>query len=304
MVAPCVSGDLHRASVSAIQALIDFPAAGQQTNDYEEFRRAGLAPNDDAWAVERALTEYLESVWQQPDNGIWEMRGPQRHFVHSKVMAWVAFDRAVRSIEKWQLAGPVERWKQIRGTLHAEICDRGFDRSLNSFVQYLNQNKAAVNDKPIYMHGEKDGIDVEIALQWNDGYSETVYTFANNINTHEGGTHLSGFRAALTRTINAYAGANGLAKDLKESISGDDIREGLIAIIRSLPTSAVWWETPSRSSRSTRPRQLRPGSARPSYTNPVYTCSSDAPARIILYALSAECTPPTPMIGIRPPTRR
>ena len=107
-----------------------------------------------------------------------------------------------------------------------------YEGGINSFVQYLNQNKSAVNDKPIYMHGERDGIDVEIALQWNDGYSETVYSFANNINTHEGGTHLSGFRSALTRTINYYVGKNNLAKDLKDAnIGGDDIREGLIAVI-------------------------------------------------------------------------
>ena len=107
-----------------------------------------------------------------------------------------------------------------------------YEGGINSFVQYLNQNKSVVNDKPIYMHGEKDGIDVEIALQWNDSYAETVYTFANNINTHEGGTHLSGFRSALTRTINYYVGKNGLAKDLKDAnIGGDDIREGLIAVI-------------------------------------------------------------------------
>jgi DNA gyrase subunit B len=81
------------------------------------------------------------------------------------------------------------------------------------------------------MTGDRDGIDAEIALQWNDGYSEAIYTFANNINTHEGGTHLSGFRSALTRTINFYAGKNNLAKDLKESLSGDDIREGLTAVI-------------------------------------------------------------------------
>src|SRR5688500_3326686 len=79
-----------------------------------------------------------------------------------------------------------------------------YEGGINSFVQYLNQNRAATTDKPIYMRGEKEGIDVEISLQWNDSYTETVYSFANNINTHEGGTHLSGFRAALTRTINSY----------------------------------------------------------------------------------------------------
>jgi DNA gyrase subunit B len=100
-----------------------------------------------------------------------------------------------------------------------------------SFVQHLNTNKVGVNEKPIYMRGEKDGIDAEIALQWNDGYAETLYSFANNINTHEGGTHLSGFRAALTRTVNYYASKNNLSKDLKESVSGDDIREGLTAVV-------------------------------------------------------------------------
>src|SRR5215467_7869959 len=107
-----------------------------------------------------------------------------------------------------------------------------YEGGIVSFVQYLNTNKASVNDKPIYMRGEKDGIDVEIALQWNDGYAETLYSFANNINTHEGGTHLSGFRSALTRTVNSYSTKNNLAKDLKDAaISGDDIREGLTAVI-------------------------------------------------------------------------
>jgi DNA gyrase subunit B len=106
-----------------------------------------------------------------------------------------------------------------------------YEGGIVSFVDHLNKNKAAINDKPIFMRGDRDGIDVEVALQWNDGYSETLYSFANNINTHEGGTHVSGFRAALTRTINNYASKNNLAKDLSESIAGDDIREGLTAVV-------------------------------------------------------------------------
>ena len=109
--------------------------------------------------------------------------------------------------------------------------DFKYDGGIVSFVTHLNKNKLAVNEKPIYMRGDKDGIIAEIALQWNDGYSETVYSFANNINTHEGGTHLSGFRAALTRSLNFYASKNQLAKDAGEGVSGDDIREGLTGVI-------------------------------------------------------------------------
>ena len=121
-------------------------------------------------------------------------------------------------------------------TIHDERDGKGhkfqYEGGITSFVQHLNKNKAVVNDKPVFMKGEKDGIDVEIALQWNDGYSELIFSFANNINTHEGGTHLSGFRSALTRTINAYGVKNNLAKDLKDAtLSGDDIREGLTGVI-------------------------------------------------------------------------
>jgi DNA gyrase subunit B len=107
-----------------------------------------------------------------------------------------------------------------------------YEGGIVSFVQHLNTNKGIVNEKAIYMHGVRDGIDAEIALQWNDGYNPQEFSFANNINTHEGGTHLSGFRAALTRTVNAYAARNNLTKDLKDAtISGDDIREGMTAVI-------------------------------------------------------------------------
>ncbi len=107
-----------------------------------------------------------------------------------------------------------------------------YEGGIVSFVQHLNKNKTVINAAPVFVKGEKDGIDAEIALQWNDGYSELIFTFANNINTHEGGTHLSGFRSALTRTINSYAVKNNLAKDLKDAtIGGDDIREGLTGVI-------------------------------------------------------------------------
>ncbi|HEY6359163.1 MAG TPA: DNA topoisomerase (ATP-hydrolyzing) subunit B, partial [Vicinamibacterales bacterium] len=106
-----------------------------------------------------------------------------------------------------------------------------YEGGIREFVEFLNKNKTPVNEKPIVMSGERDGIIVEIALQWNDGYTETTFSFANNINTIEGGTHLSGLRSALTRTINHYAAKNNLADKLSESVSGDDIREGMAAII-------------------------------------------------------------------------
>ncbi len=122
-----------------------------------------------------------------------------------------------------------------------------YDGGLNSFVQFLNQHKTAINPDPIYMQGVRDGVTVEISLQWNDSYAEALYSFANNINTHEGGTHLSGFRAALTRTINTYTNKNNLSKDLKEGLTGDDIREGLTAVLSvKIPTPQFEGQTKTK----------------------------------------------------------
>jgi len=99
------------------------------------------------------------------------------------------------------------------------------------FVKHLNRGKAVLHEKPIVMEAPRDGVEIEIALQYNDSYSETVFSFANNINTVDGGTHLSGFRTALTRTVNAIGQQLGLFKDLKENLSGDDVREGLVAVV-------------------------------------------------------------------------
>jgi len=100
-----------------------------------------------------------------------------------------------------------------------------------SFVQHLNRNKNALHGKPIFVEGEKDGVQAEVALQYNDSYQETVFAFANNINTHDGGTHLIGFRSALTRAVNQYAQKGNLVKGVKENLSGDDLREGLTAVV-------------------------------------------------------------------------
>ena len=119
---------------------------------------------------------------------------------------------------------------QIRDERENKSHDFLYEGGIASFVQHLNKAKTPIHDDIVHIQRERDGIDVEIAMQWNASYAENVYAFANNINTIEGGTHVIGFRAALTRTINAYATANGLLKK-EESLQGDDVREGLTAVI-------------------------------------------------------------------------
>jgi GH15 family glucan-1,4-alpha-glucosidase len=99
-------------------------------------RRSGLDPDENAWRVERALVEFVESAWHEPDEGIWEVRGGRRHFTHSKMMAWVALDRAVKAVERFGLNGPLQRWREARAAIHEEVCRRGFDDKLGAFVQY------------------------------------------------------------------------------------------------------------------------------------------------------------------------
>jgi len=105
-----------------------------------------------------------------------------------------------------------------------------YQGGIASFVEHLNRNKTTMHPTPIMIEGTRDGVQVEIALQWNDGYAENIYSFANNINTHDGGTHLSGFKGALTRSVNAYAQSANLSKDVGE-VQGEDTREGLCAVV-------------------------------------------------------------------------
>jgi GH15 family glucan-1,4-alpha-glucosidase len=120
---------------NAASAQLQIDVFGELMDALYQARAHGLAKEAPAWALQRVLLDYLETIWDEPDNGIWEIRGEPRHFVHSKVMAWVAFDRAVRSVETQGVDGPVERWRKIRDTIHAQVCDRGFNKKLGSFTQ-------------------------------------------------------------------------------------------------------------------------------------------------------------------------
>jgi GH15 family glucan-1,4-alpha-glucosidase len=108
---------------------------GEVMDCLHQARRRGVENDPNVWALQRAVMEFLEGNWQEADEGIWEVRGPRRHFTHSKVMAWVAADRAVKAVEQVGLDGPVDRWRQLRGEIHDEVCARGFDPDRNSFTQ-------------------------------------------------------------------------------------------------------------------------------------------------------------------------
>jgi GH15 family glucan-1,4-alpha-glucosidase len=108
---------------------------GEMMDSLHEARRHGLARDDHAWSLQLNVMQFLEGAWDRPDEGIWEVRGPRRHFTHSKVLAWVAFDRAVEAVERWDRPGPVERWRRIRDEIHEEVCREGFNVALNSFTQ-------------------------------------------------------------------------------------------------------------------------------------------------------------------------
>jgi GH15 family glucan-1,4-alpha-glucosidase len=108
---------------------------GEVLDALHQARVNQLELSKEAWSLQRRLLGFLEHAWKEPDEGIWEVRGPRRHFTHSKVMAWVAFDRGVQAVERFGSSGPVDRWRKIRTQIHREVCEKGFDGELNSFTQ-------------------------------------------------------------------------------------------------------------------------------------------------------------------------
>ena len=212
-----VSGGLHGVGVSVVNAL-------SESLDLEIWRDGHVYRQQYARGRPRAGLEVT---------GRTKRRGTKVTFrADERVFETIeySFDTLAQRLRELAFlnAGVLITLDDERSGKHHEFTYEG---GIRSFVEFINKNKTVVNGTPIYMHGARDGVDAEIALQWNDGYADTVYAFANNINTQEGGTHLSGFRAALTRTINSYANRNSLARDLKESIGGDDIREGLVVVV-------------------------------------------------------------------------
>jgi GH15 family glucan-1,4-alpha-glucosidase len=121
---------------NAAHAQFQLDVFGEVLDAMHQGWKLGVPRDDNAWRIDTALVNYLESAWKEPDEGIWEVRGPRRHFTHSKMMAWVAMDRAIKGIEQFGLKGPVDRWRTIRDAIHQEVCTRGYDADEGTFVQF------------------------------------------------------------------------------------------------------------------------------------------------------------------------
>ncbi|HEX9356728.1 MAG TPA: glycoside hydrolase family 15 protein [Streptosporangiaceae bacterium] len=120
---------------NAASAQVQLDVYGEVMDALHQARLGGMAPDPTAWALQQALIKHVERHWTEPDEGIWEVRSGRRHFTHSKVMAWVAIDRAVRAVERSGLDGPVEHWRKLRSQMHAEVCQRGLDPGRGCFVR-------------------------------------------------------------------------------------------------------------------------------------------------------------------------
>lgn len=126
---------------NAASTQLQLDVFGEVMDVFHVARRYGLATDGDSWRMQRAMMATLEQVWREADEGIWEIRGPRRHFTHSRVMSWVAFDRAVKAVERWGLDGPVERWRQLREEIHREICDNAYKEAKGAFTQHYETDE-------------------------------------------------------------------------------------------------------------------------------------------------------------------
>ena len=212
-----VSGGLHGVGVSVVNALSESLEVEIRRDGkvYEQRYRRG---HPESPIQETGVTDQRGTrVTFKPDTLIFETSDFSFDILSQRLRELAFLNRGVR------ITITDERVRKSHEFL--------YEGGIVSFVGHLNRAKSPIHPDVVYLQGTRDGVDVEIAMQWNDGYAESVYAFANNINTVEGGTHLIGLRSALTRTINVYAVANGLLKKDEESLQGDDVREGLTAVI-------------------------------------------------------------------------
>lgn len=212
-----VSGGLHGVGVSVVNALSEWLELEikQHGNVFRQRYERGrpLAP----LAVTGTTTSTGTKITFKPDYEIFEEREYSYDILSQRLRELAFLNKGLRISISDERTGKKQTFF--------------YEGGIVSFIEYLNKNKTPLHEKPIYFQKEREGIFVEIALQYNDGYLEQVFSFANNINTQEGGSHLVGFKAALTRTVNAYAVSAGIIKSGEDALSGEDVREGLTAVV-------------------------------------------------------------------------
>ncbi len=212
-----VSGGLHGVGISVVNALsesldIEIRRGGHVWTQHYEYG----VPQGELTAGEKT-TKHGTIVKFKPDAKIFEETAFSFDTLSNRLRELAFLNKGLKIV--------IEDERDERS--HTFLYKGG----IIEFIKHLNQNKTPIHPKVLFFEGKKDGIEVEVALQYNDGYQENLFSFANNINTREGGTHLTGFRAALTGTISGYAKANGFLKSFKGDVSGDDVREGLTAVV-------------------------------------------------------------------------
>ena len=212
-----VSGGLHGVGVSVVNALSEWLEVEVWSDGKKYLQRYERGkPTGDLEEVGRARRTGTRVTFLS-DGEIFEDRTFSLDVLSNRLREMAFLNRGLRISLSDERADKNEEFYYTGG--------------IKQFVELLNENKATLHPRPIFIESQRDETAVEIALQYNDGYAETVFSLANNINTQDGGTHVIGFRSALTRTINNYAAGRNLLKDLKASLTGDDVREGLTAVI-------------------------------------------------------------------------
>jgi DNA gyrase subunit B len=225
-----VSGGLHGVGVSCVNALAEklhleiwrAPKGEKNSVTWEQDYERGI-PKGALQPTGKAGRKTGTKITFKPDSTIMEATKFNYDTLAQRLRELAFLNKGLKIVLKDEREEPEKTTTFI------------YTGGIAEFIKHLNRGKGVLHDSPIYMEGEKPGpsgtVGMEIALQYNDGYSETLFSFANNINTVDGGTHLSGFRSALTRTINYFGQQAGLFKDVKENLTGDDVREGLTAVV-------------------------------------------------------------------------